>query len=60
MAILGTLSRRIKATKDVSDDEDLVPTESDSSTQQVLNAAEVDDSSSDERSVSGSQVDCPF
>lgn len=60
MAISDTLSRRIKATKDVSDNEDLVATQSNFSTQQPLNAAEVDDSSSNEGSVSGSQVDYPF
>lgn len=60
MAVHDTLSRRIRATKDMSDDEELTATESDSSTQQVPNAAEAGDTSSDERSVSGSEVDRPL
>ncbi len=59
MAVHNTLSRRIRASKDTSDDEDSTATESNSSAQHVPSAAEAGDASSDERSISGSQVDCP-
>ncbi|KAL8909631.1 MAG: hypothetical protein Q9207_000129 [Kuettlingeria erythrocarpa] len=54
MAVHNTLSRRIRASKDMSDDEGLTATESDSSTQHVPSAAEAGDASSNERSLDNS------